>query len=152
MSTPVCFSRSGSERPQEEAEELPFSRRLLESLISLSTGLSNIGNACGEGSSWETHVGDLNALQLERVCSVEEAKYPELQFSRGYALDNDKQILIAMQCHLAYHPPFGYISRARITFQEDGSYKIHILMRELQNGIAQDESEVQCNINLQVLP
>ena len=59
---------------------------------------------------------------------MEEAKFPELQFSRGYALDNNKQILIVTQRHLAYHPPFGYVSRARITFQEDGSYTVHILM------------------------
>ena len=73
---------------------------------------------------------------------MEEAKFPELQFSRGYALDNNKQILIVTQRHLAYHPPFGYVSRAQITFQEDGSYTVHILMRVLQNGVAQDESEV----------
>ena len=73
---------------------------------------------------------------------MEEAKYPELQFSCGYALNSNKQILIITQHHLAYHPPFGHVSRARKMFQEDGSYKVHILMQELQNGVVQDESEV----------
>ena len=138
--TPVRVSRTASERPRGETEELSLSRRLLEPSTSLLTGVSNI--ACSEGSLLETRVEELSELQLERVCSVEEAKFPELQFSRGYALDNNKQILIVTQRHLAYHPPFGYVSRARITFQEDGSYTVHILMRVLQNGVAQYESEV----------
>ena len=112
---------------------MSLSRRLLEPSTSLLTGVSNI--ACSEGSLLETRVEELSELQLERVCSMEEAKFPELQFSRGYALDNNKQILIVTQRHLAYHPPFGYVSRARITFQEDGSYTVHILMRVLQNII-----------------
>ena len=94
---------------------MSLSRRLLEPSSSLLTGVSDI--ACSEGSLLETRVEELSELQLERVCSVEEAKFPELQFSRGYALDNNKQILIVTQRHLAYHPPFGYVSRARITFQ-----------------------------------
>ena len=91
--TLVHVSRTASERPRGETEELSLSRRLLEPSTSLSTGVSNI--ACSEGSLLETRVKELSALQLERVCSVEEAKFPELQFSCGYALDNNKQILIA---------------------------------------------------------
>ena len=33
----------------------------------LSTGCSNIGNVCSEGSLQETRVEELNALQLEQV-------------------------------------------------------------------------------------
>ena len=104
--TPLRVSRTASERPRGETEELSLSRRLLEPSTLLLTGVSNI--ACSEGSLLETRVEELSELQLERVCSVEEAKFPELQFSRGYALDNNKQILIVTQRHLAYHPPFGF--------------------------------------------
>ena len=69
-------------------------------------------------------------------------KFPELQLSRGYALSNNKQILVVTQRYLAYHPPFGYISRVLVTLHEDGSYKVHILMRQLENCVAREESEI----------
>ena len=139
MSTPVRVSRSASERPGEES----VSRRLQELSTSPLTGVSVTGNVCSVASpEEEAHVQESSALQLEQVCTVEEAKFPELQFSRGYALDSNKQILVVTQCQLAYHPPFGYVSRARIIFQEDGSYKMHILMLELENGVVRDQSEV----------
>ena len=59
--TSTRVSRSGSERPREETEELPLSRRQLESSTSLSTGRSNISNVCSEGSLQETRVEELNA-------------------------------------------------------------------------------------------
>ena len=46
--TPVRVSRTASERPRGETEELSLSRRLLEPSTSLLTGVSNI--ACSEGS------------------------------------------------------------------------------------------------------
>ena len=84
MSTPVRVSRS--ERP---GEDLP-SRRLQEPSTTLSTGVSITGNVCSEASLEETRAQESSALQLEQVCTVEEAKFPDLQFSRGYALDNNK--------------------------------------------------------------
>ena len=109
MSTPVRVSRSASERPGEES----VSRRLQELSTSPLTGVSVTGNVCSVASpEEEAHVQESSALQLEQVCTVEEAKFPELQFSRGYALDSNKQILVVTQCQLAYHPPFGYVSRA----------------------------------------
>ena len=124
MSTPV------------RARKDSVSRRLQE----LSTDVCVTGNVCSEANP--SHVEESSVLQIEQLCTVEEAKFPELQFSRSYAFDNNKQILVVTQRHLAYHPPFGYVSRVRITFQEDGSYKVHILMQELENGVTQGESEV----------
>ena len=110
LSTPVLVSRSASERTRQETEEFSLSRKLLELSTSLSTGVSTTGNVCSEGSLQETCIEELSALQLERVCTVEVSKYPELQFSRGYTLDNNKQILIVTQRHLAYHLPFGTLA------------------------------------------
>ena len=137
MSTPVRILRSVSERPREDL----LSRRVQELSTSPSTDVSITGNACCEASVEETRVEESRVLQLEQICIVEETKFPELQFSRGYALGNNQQILVVTQRHLAYHPPFGYISRARVTLHEDGSYKVHILMRELENSVAREESE-----------
>ena len=140
MSTQVRTS-GRIETPREDS----VLQRLLELSTSLSTGVSTsvTGNVCSETNpEKESHVQESTMLQIEQVCAVEEAKFPELQFSRGYMLDNKKQILVVTKCHLAYHPPFGYVSQVQITFQEDGSYKVHILMRELENGITRDVSEV----------
>ena len=113
------------------AQEDSVAQRLQE----LSSDVGVTGNVCRETNPEEdSHVVESSILQIEQVCAVEEEKFQELKFSHGYALDNNKQILVVTQCHLAYHPPFGYVSRVRITFQEDGSYKVHILMRELENG------------------
>ena len=87
MATPVRVSRSASERPRED---LP-PRRLQEPSTSLSTGVSITGNVCSEASLEETRAQESSTIQLEQVCTVE---FPELQFSRGYALDNNKQILV----------------------------------------------------------
>ena len=149
MSTPLRVSRVAGETFRRYNEEMP-PRRLVElgaeplncELTSPSTSSITEENICNEGSLLETRVEESNALQLEQVSSTEEAKYPELQFSLGYARDNERKILIVTQRQLAYHIPFGYISRVRITLQEDGRYQVHILMRELQNGVVQDESEV----------
>ena len=75
------------------------------------------------------------------MCAVEEPKFPELQFSRGYTFDNSKQVLIVTHRRLADHPPFGSVSRVRIELREDGSYVVHILMRNLEQGVLQDESD-----------
>ena len=112
MSTPVCILRS-----EKLGEDLPL-RRLQEPSTPLSTGVSITGNVCSEASLKETRAQESSALQLEQVCTVEEAKFPDLQFSRGYTLDNTKQILVVTQRHLGYHPPCGYVSRARIVKME----------------------------------
>ena len=148
MSTPLRVSRGTGETFRRYNEEFPL-QRLVElggGTIELRTYLAfkssiTAENICNKGSLLETCVEESNALQLERVSSTEEAKYPELQFS-FYARDNERKILIVTQRQLAYHIPFGYISRARITLQEHGRYQVHILMRELQSGVVQDESEV----------
>ena len=54
------------------------------------------------------------ALQLEKISSSLESKFPELSFTLGRALDNDKQVLVVSQRVLAsiwlhlsyssYHP------------------------------------------------
>ena len=76
------------------------------------------------------------------MCAVEERKFPKLQFPLGYALDSNKKILTVTQRRFANHPPFGYVSRVQITVQEEGSYKVHILMRDFENGVLRDESEI----------
>ena len=58
--TPVRVSRTASERPRGETEELSLSRRLLEPSTSLLTGVSNI--ACSEGSLLETRVEHVSFL------------------------------------------------------------------------------------------
>ena len=45
-------------------------------------------NSCHDVEE-ETPVQELSAHQLEWVCAVKEPKFPELQFSRGYALDGN---------------------------------------------------------------
>ena len=138
ISTPVYASRSASERPWEDL----LSWRLQKLSISPSTDVSITGNVCCEASLEITHVEESSMLQLEQVCIVEETKFPELQFSHGYILGNNKQILVVTQCHLAYYPPFGYISWAWVTRHEDGSHKVHILMWEIENSVAWEESKI----------
>ena len=126
-------SRSVSERPREDL----LSRRPQELSTLPLTDVSITGNACCEASLEERRVEESSVLQLEQVCILKGTKFSELQFSRGYTLGNNKQILhVVTQHHLAFHPLFGYISRARVTLHEDGSYKAHILMRELENDVA----------------
>ena len=82
------------------------------------------------------------ALQLEKICSSLESKFPELSFTLGRAQDNDKQVLVVSQCVLAFMPPFGYTSRIRLTIQEDGRYRVHVLLRTLEDGTVSDAAEV----------
>ena len=146
MATPVRANVSGTlrnERPSgEELSACP--RRLLgPSIPSTETVLSgrNAGEADQEVQE-DSLVQDSNVLQLEGVCAVEELKFPQWQFSIGYALDSNKKILTVTQRRLAYHPPFGYVSRVQITVQEEGNYMVHILMRDLEKGVLHTESEV----------
>ena len=56
------------------------SRRLQE----LSIDVCVTGNVCSETNpEKDSHVEESSVLQIEQVCAVEEAKFPELQFSRG---------------------------------------------------------------------
>ena len=58
-------------------------------LQELSTDVCVTENVCSETNpEKDSHVKESSVLQIEQVCAVEEAKFPELQFSRGYALDN----------------------------------------------------------------
>ena len=89
MSSPLRVSRGAGETFRRYNEELP-PRRLVElgaepsncEPTLPSTSSITAENICDEGSWLETRVEEPNALQLERVSSTEEAKYPELQFSR----------------------------------------------------------------------
>ena len=100
MSTPVRVSGSVSESPQEDLRI--FLRRLLELSTSLSTSTGNVY------SLEETTIQESSMLQFEQFFTVQEAKFLELQFSRGYTLNNNKQILVVTQHHLVYHALFGY--------------------------------------------
>ena len=75
-----------------------------------------------------------SALQLEKISSSLESKFPELSFTLGRAQDNDKQVLVVSQRVLAFMPPFGYTSRIRLTIQEDGRYRVHVLLWMLEDG------------------
>ena len=88
------------------------------------TGVNVTGNVCSKANPEEkARIQELSMLQSESnklsVCAVlsKEAKFPELQYSCGFALDDSKQILVITQCH-------------------------HILMQKLENGIAPGEPEV----------
>ena len=82
------------------------------------------------------------ALQLEKISSSLESKFPELSVTLGRALDNDKQVLVVSQRVLAFMPPFGYTSCIRVTIQEDCRYRVHVLLRTLEDGTVSDEAEV----------
>ena len=91
----------------------------------LSTGRSNISNVCSEGSLRETRVEELNALQLDKfaLCHREEAvKYSELQFSRGYSLDDNKQMLIIMQRQLTIYRLATFLERESPAGGIDNAY------------------------------
>ena len=87
------------------------------------TGVTVTVNVCSKASpEEEACVQELSVLRLEQVDStVEEAKFPELQYSCGYMLNNNKQMLVVTQCR-------------------------HIVMQELENGVAPGEPEVHCLI------
>ena len=80
-------------------------------------------------------------LQLEKISSSLESKFPELSFTLGHAQDNDKQVLVVSQRVLAFMPPFGYTSRIWLTIQ-DGRYGVHMLLWMLEDGSVSDEAEV----------
>ena len=102
-----------SERPQEDSVSWTGGCRnyrphfwLVSILLEMSAASKSRRKSC---------VYELSVLWSEwNKLSVlsEEAKFPELQYSCGYALHNNKQILIVtLQCH-------------------------HILMQELENGVS----------------
>ena len=109
MYTPLCVLRSTTENSNEE---LP-PRRLVDLEVELSTcehtspstGDVTAENICSEENLLETRVEESNVLQLEQVSSTEEAKYPELQFSLGYARDNERKYLLLRNIsYLTTHP------------------------------------------------
>ena len=86
------------------------------------TSVNVTGNICSKASTEEkASAQGLNVLWSEqKKLSVlsEEAKFPELQYSYGYTLNNNKQIMVAtLQCHF-------------------------ILMQELENAVTPGELEV----------
>jgi len=82
-------------------------------------------------------------LQLELISASIENKFPELFFNVGCGLDDPgKKVLVVTQRVLAYMPPFGYTSRIQVTIQEDGNYRIHVLLQPLEDGIVSNEVEV----------
>ena len=94
MSTLVRVSLR-SEGHRDELLACPL--RSLEASLSTDIVSGSISiNTCHDVEE-ETPVQELSTLQLEWVCAVEEPKFPELQFYRGYALDSKKQMLIVTQ-------------------------------------------------------
>ena len=98
---------------------------LQELSTSLSASVNITGNVCSKASPEEkAHVQELsqacfdqNGISQLSVLS-EEAKFPELHYSCGYALNNNKEIhIVTLQCH-------------------------HILMQKLENGVTPSELEV----------
>ena len=95
---------------------------LQELLTLLLTSVTITGNVCSKASPKEkVSAQESSVLRSERnKLSVlsEEAKFPELQYSCGYMLDNNNQILVVtLQCH-------------------------HILTQELENSVTKGEPEV----------
>ena len=95
---------------------------LQELLTLLLTSVNVTGNVCSKASPEEkTSAQESSVLRSERnKLSVlpEEAKFPALQYSYGYMLDNNKQIMVVtLQCH-------------------------HILTQELENSVTKGELEV----------
>ena len=102
-----------------EKTQPAVSQRLQERSTLFLIGVSVTGNVCSKASpEEEAHVQESSMLQLEQVVSiVRGAKLPELQYSYGYMLDNNKQILVVTQHH-------------------------HILIQAMENGIASGKPEV----------
>ena len=69
------------------------------SLQELSTNVCVTGNVFSETNPEKhSHVEKSSVLQIEQVCAIEEAKFPELRFSHGYALDNFLVHCLAFLC------------------------------------------------------
>ena len=90
----------------------------------LSTDVNVTGNVCSKANASPKEkacVQKLSVLQSEwnrLLVLSKEAKFPGLQYPCGYAFDSNKQILVVtLQCH-------------------------HILMQELENGIASGKPKV----------
>jgi len=159
MDTPVCNSSCGltrevssslqllreSTRPTSSGKdrslkESPSARNLLQEFRRPTYGEDLSGT--------ESHgaTAGFSALQLERLVSSEERKFPEFVFAFGHTNDDNKPILVVTQRRPSYHPPFGYTSRVHITIQQDCSYQVHILLHELESGIVSNEEDVYTQI------
>ena len=95
----------------------------------------------GEEDTGSLRTNMCSVLQLEEIAKIEETKFPELAFTLQRVVDSQKQALLVTQRGLANHPPFGLTSRVQVTI-EDCEYKVHILMRELESGVVNNEEEV----------
>ena len=95
---------------------------LQELLTLLLTGVNVTGNICSKARPEENACAQgssvLRSEQNKLSVLSEEAKFQELQYSYGYMLNNNKQILVVtLQCH-------------------------HILIHELENSVTPGELEV----------
>ena len=65
---------------------------------------------------------------------LEEGKFfPSLAFTLSTDTKSHQPVVVVSQRELAYHPPFGLVSRVVITIQ-GCKYTVHILMRMWESG------------------
>ena len=83
-----------------------------------------------------------SVLQLEKIIASLESKFPELAFTLGHVLGHCEKILVVTQRALAFMPPFGYTSCVQVTIGKDCSYRIHVLLRELECSTVTDEGKL----------
>jgi len=114
------LTRPTSSEKDRNLEESPSARNLLQEFRRPTYGEDSSGT--------ESHgkTAGFSALQLERMVSSEERKFPEFVFAFGHTNDDNEPILVVTQRRPSYHPPFGYVSRVHITIQQDCSYQVHI--------------------------
>ena len=74
-----------------------------------------------------------SAFHLEDVFFVEEQRFKELAFVKGYSGPEKSPVFVITQRKLFYHPPFGYTSRVTITVKEN-KYVINVLAFHLESG------------------
>jgi len=83
-----------------------------------------------------------NMLQLEWICNNESPKFPELVLTLAYALHGNKPMMVVTQRGLAHLPPLGFMSHVQVMIQEDGRYKVLVLLEEVENGFLSNPQEV----------
>ena len=92
MATPVR-ERRGSRRDEESPSREPFVPS--NNLVRDKTDSARADAATDKNGG---------APQLEKISSSLESKFPELSFTLGRALDNDKQVLVVSHHVLAFMP------------------------------------------------
>ena len=73
----------------------------------------------------------------ENNCELKN-NFPELAFTLGHVLNNNKKILVVTQCLLTFLPPFEYTC-VQVTIEEVCSYRVHVL---LEGSTVSDDTEV----------